>query len=76
MEELLLRSLEKLRAAVKETQYCDIEYQEALMVRGEAKINLVFKAKERLDSANQAAVDARTEYESILERAYMQYLGR
>ena len=76
IEGRLLRALEGLRSAVKDFHSADMEYQEALMSWGNEKVTLISEAKERVDAAEWNMKKAREEYETVLERAYMQYLGR
>ena len=76
IEGRLLRALEGLRSAVKDFHSADMEYQEALISWGNEKVTLISEVKERVDAAEWNMKKAREEYETVLERAYMQYLGR
>ena len=76
MEARLLRALEGLKSTAREFYYINVEYQDALKSREDDKAALILEVKERLDGLEQSLKEAREEYEIVLERAYIQYLGR
>lgn len=76
VEDRLLHELGRLQLAA-EFHSNDVKYyQETLIDQGDEKKALILEAKERMDASEKHMKKAREDYETILERAYMQYLGK